>query len=112
MPKVPAMIRNAAFYLYPSVEDAKRGTNFGGTGFLIGEPSKRHAKYGRAQMYAVTNWHVAPQGSPVIRFNSPGGEPDILEYDVADWCFDGKHDVALLPVTVDPDRHAVTVLHS
>ena len=33
MPKIPAMIRNAAFYLYLSVEDAEKGANFGGTGF-------------------------------------------------------------------------------
>jgi hypothetical protein len=112
MPKVPAMIRNAAFYLYPSVEAAKKGENFGGTGFLIGEPSKRHAKYGRAHIYAVTNWHVAVQGSPVIRFNTPSGPPDIFDIDVADWFFDGKHDIAVLQINVDPDKHAVTVLHS
>jgi hypothetical protein len=113
MPKVPAMIRNAAFYLYPSVEDAKKGKNFGGTGFIIGEPSKRHAKYGRAFMYAVTNWHVAVQGSPVIRLNSPDGSaPDILDADVTDWYFDGKHDIAVLPINIDPDKHMVTVLHS
>jgi hypothetical protein len=40
MPKVPPMIRNAAFYLYPTVEDAERGSNFGGTGFLVGELSE------------------------------------------------------------------------
>ncbi len=113
MPKVPAMIRNAAFYLYPSVEAAKKGENFGGTGFLIGEPSQKHAKYGRAHVYAVTNWHVAVQGSPVIRFNTPsGGPPDILEFDVSDWIFDGKHDIAVLPIKLDPDKHAITVLHS
>jgi hypothetical protein len=112
MPKIPAMIRNAAFYLYPTKEDAKHGTNFGGTGFLIGVPSKRHAKYGRAHIYAVSNWHVAVQGSPIIRLNMQSGPPDIIDVDVHDWFFDGRHDIAVLPVNVDPDLHAVTVLHS
>ncbi|MGA7073480.1 S1 family peptidase [Bradyrhizobium sp.] len=106
------MIRNAAFYLYPSVEAAKKGENFGGTGFLIGEPSKKHGKYGRAHIYAVTNWHVAVQGSPVIRFNTQSGPPDIFDIDVTDWFFDGKHDIAVLPINVAPNKHAVTVLHS
>jgi hypothetical protein len=112
MPRIPAMIRNAAFYLYPTEEDAKRGSNFGGTGFLIDLPSKRHAKYGRAHIYAVTNWHVAVQGGPVIRLNTQSGPPDILDADVHDWFFDGHHDIALLPVNVNADLHAVTVLHS
>ena len=112
MPKIPAMIRNAAVYLYPSAEDAKHGRNFGGTRFIIGEPSKRHAKYGRRHVYVVTNWHVAVQGSPVIRFNTRSGPPDIFDFDAHDWFFDGKHDIAVLPINVDPDRHAVTVVHS
>jgi hypothetical protein len=109
MPKIPAMIRNAAFYLYPTSDDADRGRNFGGTGFLISVPSKRHAKYGIAHIYAVTNWHVAVQGSPVIRFNTKSGPPDIIDADVHDWFFDGVHDIAVLPVNIDPDLHAVTV---
>jgi hypothetical protein len=112
MPKIPAMIRNAAFYLYPDGDAAEQGKNFGGTGFLIGVPSKLHAKYGRAHVYAVTNWHVAPKGNPVIRLNTQSGPPDIIDADVHDWVFDGVHDIAVLPVNVNPDLHAVTVLHS
>lgn len=112
MPKIPAMIRNAAFYLFPTAEDARRGTNFGGTGFLIGVPSKLHAKYGRGHIYAVTNWHVAVQGSPVIRLNTQSGAPDIIDVDVHDWFFDGVHDIAVLPVNIDQNLHAVTVLAS
>jgi hypothetical protein len=112
MPRVPSLVCNAAFYLYPSVKDAKAGGNFGGTGFLIAVPSKRHAKYGRAHIYAVTNWHVAVQGSPVIRLNSKSGAPDILDFDADQWFFDGVHDIAVLPLQIDPDLHSTTVLYS
>jgi hypothetical protein len=112
MPKVPPMIRNGAFYLYPTAEDARKGSNFGGTGFLVGLPSKLHGKYGRGHIYAVTNWHVSVQGSPVVRFNAITGGPDIIDAQPHDWFFDGRHDIAVLPVNVDPDVHAVTVLAS
>jgi hypothetical protein len=106
------MIRNAAFYLYPSKEDALKGTNFGGTGFAVAVPSRLHAKYGRAHIYAVSNWHVAVQGSPVIRLNTPTGEPDIIDAEPHDWFFDGVHDIAVLPINLDPDKHVTTTLHS
>jgi hypothetical protein len=106
------MIRNAAFYLYPTVEDAKKGRNVGGTGFFIGVPSKRHAKYGLAFIYAVTNWHVACQSSPVIRLNTQSGEADIIDLDVSNWFFDPRYDIAVLPCNINPDVHKTTVLSS
>jgi hypothetical protein len=112
MPKIPAMIRNSAFYLYPTAKDAEKGSNSGGTGFLIGDPSQRHGKYGAAFIYAVTNWHVAVRGSPVLRFNTITGPPDIIDADVHDWYFDPRYDIAVFPVNVDPNIHAVTILNS
>jgi hypothetical protein len=112
MPRVPALVRNAAFYLYPSKADAERGRNFGGTGFLIAVPSKRHPKFGRGHVYAVTNWHVAVQGSPIIRLNTKSGPPDIFELDVDQWFFDGRHDIAVYPINVNHEIHITTVLHS
>lgn len=112
MPRVPTLVRNAAFYLYPSVKDAEKGTNFGGTGFLIAMPSKRHAKYGRAHIYAVTNWHVAMQGSPVIRLNTKSGAPDILDFDEDSWECNGIHDIAVHPLKLNPNLHTTTTLLS
>jgi hypothetical protein len=112
MPKVPGNIKNTAFYLFPTVEDAKRGTNFGGTGFAVMVPSNLHAKYGRGFIYAVTNWHVAVQGNPVIRLNTKSGPPDIIDAGPEDWFFDGKHDIAALPINIDPDRHLTTNISS
>jgi hypothetical protein len=112
MPKVPANIKDSAFYLFPTVEDAKRGSNFGGTGFAVIVPSRMHAKYGRGFVYAVTNWHVAAQGSPVIRLNTKSGPPDIIDAGPEDWFFDGKHDIAVLPIRIEHDIHKTTTLHS
>jgi len=112
MPYVPPEIRNAAFYLYPTVEHARKGSNFGGSGFVIGMPSKRHGRYGQVFYYAVTNWHVACQGSPVVRFNTKNGPPDIFEFDVDQWYFDSRYDIAVKPINLNADVHTVTALHS
>jgi hypothetical protein len=112
MPKIPANIKNAAFYLFPTKEDAEKGSNFGGTGFIVTVPSRMHAKYGRAFHYAVTNWHVAVQGSPVIRLNTKSGAPDFIDAGPEDWFFDGRHDIAVLPINLDAERHVATSVHS
>jgi hypothetical protein len=112
MPKIPDLIKNAAIYLYPTEEDAKIGTNFGGTGFLIAVPSKRHAKYGRAFIYAVTNWHVACQGHPVIRLNTKDGMADVIPLDDVQWEFLPQYDIAVVQILVRDDFHDATVLHA
>jgi hypothetical protein len=112
MTKIPTILKNAAFYLFPTEEDAKRGSNFGGTGFVVLLPSKLHGKYGRGFLYAVTNWHVAVQGNPVIRLNTKSGAPDIIDAGPEDWYFDGRHDIAVLRINLDPDVHLTTGVHS
>ena len=112
MPKIPANIKNAAFYLFPTKEDAEKGSNFGGTGFIVTIPSKMHAKYGRGFVYAVTNWHVAAQGgNSVIRLNTKSGAPDFIDAGPEDWFFNGKHDIAVLPINLD-NLHVATPVHS
>src|SRR5687768_2114902 len=56
MPRIPPKFLNSVFYLYKSEDDAERGEDFGGTGFLVGVPSRNA---GHMFVYAVTNWHVA-----------------------------------------------------
>jgi hypothetical protein len=103
MPRVPQAVRNSAFYLFGSAEDAERGDNSGGSGFIVAVPSERHGKYGHVHHYAVAAWHVAVRGgSPVIRLNTKDGKSDIFEYDVDQWVFDGRHDIAVLPIRLDP----------
>jgi len=110
MPKIPSVIQNSAFYLFPTVQDAEHGSNFEGTGFIIALPSKRHAKYGYGFLYAVTNWHVACRGSPVIRLNTKSGPPDIFAIDVDKWVFDPRFDIAVLSINLT-DNHHIAPLH-
>jgi len=89
-------------YLYPSVEDAKAGTNFGGSGFLL---MWEFEGTGQGLVYVVTNWHVAVQGAPVVRINTKDGKNDIFDFDVADWEFDPRYDIAVHPVHIKQDVH-------
>lgn len=90
MPRIGAEILSSPFYLYHSVEDAKEGKRFGGTGFFVAYPFPLHipgAGY-PAFLYAVTNWHVAVRdGMSVMRINKINGGVDILEFDPSEWEF-------------------------
>ena len=83
-------------YLYPSKEDATRGTKFGGTGFLVSY-SPKHYQIRHPHVYAVTNHHVAVGGSsPVIRATGKDGGNKIFEFDSSDWEFvPGGDDIAV-----------------
>jgi len=86
MPRIPPEITYSTFNLYPSVEDAKSGRKFGGTGFFVGYPT------GIPDMptliYAVTNWHVAVRdGASVMRVNTYDGDFDVLNFDPSEWEF-------------------------
>ena len=62
-------------------------------------PEERH-------IYAISNWHVACQGSSVIRVDTFSGEPDIFDLGPEDWHYIPKGpDVAVAPVTLLPDAH-------
>ena len=111
MPQLPAAVLRATFYLYASVEDAKQGKEFGGTGFLIGFPS---AVEGTDFGYAITNWHVAVRdGFSVIRVNKLDGGIDIFEHDPSEWSFiPSGPDVAAIPFGIDRKVHDVDAISS
>lgn len=115
MPDISASLGllDATFFLYPSVEDAERGTQFGGSGVVVGVPlSSRPDLLVR---YAVTNWHVAcSSGSSVIRLNLPDGGVHIIDKDPSEWTFlPGKQDLAavplLLPRSIQPALVPTTI---
>jgi hypothetical protein len=54
------------FFLYPDEDFATRGVKAGGTGFFVTVPSETYPEQYH-HVYAVTNWHVAVNGSPIIR---------------------------------------------
>jgi len=95
----------SVFFLYETVEDAKAGKNSGGTGFFVALASEVPT---RSYIYAVTNWHVACGGAPVVRVNSKNGEPVIFDYGPDEWTFEpGGPDLAIIGVVIDTS-HDVT----
>lgn len=94
MPKLGKKILKSVFYLYKNRQDAEKGENFGGTGFIVGIESEvqKNSHY----LYAVTNWHVALKGNSVIRVNLKDGGVDIFELAPDDWHFiPQKDDIAI-----------------
>ncbi len=88
------------FFLYPNREDAARGNKFGGTGFLVSIPSRRHPDKIH-HIYGVTNAHVAlgVNRSGTLRFNTKHGSTEIFETSICDWhTIPGLHDIAVLPI--------------
>lgn len=114
MPRISPDLLRSAFYLYPTVEAAKKGDRFGGTGFFLGYPTE--VPEAPVLLYAVTNWHVAVRdGCSVMRVNTAGGGIDIFELDPSEWEFPpGGHDLAILPfqkINLQDAMHDVVALH-
>ncbi|MDP9383051.1 MAG: hypothetical protein M3Q29_23515 [Chloroflexota bacterium] len=106
LPRIEDQILDCVVYLYPSVEDAEAGKRVGGTGFLVGIPSKVNES--RVYLYAATNSHVIREGkSPVIRLNTKEGKKAVLELAQEDWVHHrDADDVAACPfVLADPDAY-------
>lgn len=61
VPYVPPDLINSAAFLYPSEGDARRGTKWGGSGFLVGVRSGPY----HAHLYVVSNDHVV-HTSPAV----------------------------------------------
>jgi hypothetical protein len=101
---------DTVLFLYPSRESAEKGEDFGGSGFLVGVPSNRWPDHYH-HVYAVTNWHVAHKGSPVVRVNLVRGKTDIFELESSDWHFiPRKHDIAVAPINLQSNIHKVGAL--
>lgn len=82
-------------FLYPTKDDAKAGTDFGGSGFLVSVPSQKWP--GRFHIHAVTNLHVASI-APCIRLNTYNGRAEVFEYKPNEWFFQSHgNDIAVSP---------------
>ncbi len=113
MPKISEKVLRFAFYLYRNREDAEKGVEYGGTGFLVGVPSKKFPHL--AYCYGVTNWHVALEGGySVIRLNTLDGGVDILDFDPIEWeWIAGKDDIAVSPIIHYNEKlHDITYIHT
>ena len=112
MPKIPSNYLNPVFSLYKTRENAEKRTHEGGTGFIVSLPT---VVPDQSFTYFVTNWHVAVKaGAPIGRIETHSGEPEIFEFDCADWHFSPKFDIAVVPVVLNPKVHDVAAipLHS
>ena len=110
MPRIDDQFLDCSIYLYPTVENAKRGDAIGGTGFIVGVPYRRANGY--THRYAVTCSHVIRRGrAPVVRVNTRDGEFDVLDLAPDQWIHhpDG-HDIAVCPVSLPANDFKYTWL--
>lgn len=106
MPRIKDAILDCVIYLYPTESDARNGERAGGSGFLVGIPSKVYER--TWYVYAVTNSHVIREGegnSPVIRLNTKDGQMDVLNLESANWFHhpDGD-DIAVCPIGLQTEH--------
>ncbi len=85
MPRISDELLDTVIYLYPSVETAKEGKRYGGTGFLVSITAELYPNI--MHTYAVTNSHVIREAkSTVIRLNTHNGKTETLETSAdGDW---------------------------
>lgn len=92
---------DTVFFLYPDEESARKGKRSGGTGFFVAVPSETFPQQYH-HIYAVTNWHVAVNGNPVIRVNRKLGHPEIFPFESHEWTFiPMNHDIAVIRVELN-----------
>ena len=98
MPRVAPLILDSVFYLFEREPKEGEIVPPDGTGFIVGRTSA--AGGGDTHYYAVTNWHLACQGSSVLRLNQRAGGSRYVETEPAEWqFFPGADDLAILDIT-------------
>lgn len=113
MPRVPDWMLNCVVYMYPTMDDATEGTEFGATGFFIRvKPARAKDNIYLSNFfhwYVVTNKHVIEDGDGnVIRWNNTEGPPGLIEVTKSDWFLDPDNDLAALPFQpLAHGRHSV-----
>lgn len=86
MPRIDDIMLSSVFYIYPSKQDAKDGSEAGGSGFFYGVPSEYNPSVG--YIFAVTNKHVvfgAGMHTPVLRVNTQQDGFDIIPTEQREW---------------------------
>lgn len=109
MPRVPDFLLNCVVYLYCSEQDAKDGSLYGGTGFLLGIPSESVPPF--VHLYVVTNRHLVEGGACVLRANQRDGSTTILNLS-AGWVFHPHgDDLAVHSIALHPgERHSIAII--
>ena|SRR5208282_173947 len=105
VPRIKDQFTDIAVYIYGSIEDAKDGAAFGGSGFLAMVPHEGNKNL--HSFYVVTNRHVVKDAhTPVIRINrNDGGEPERITTREEDWTpHSNGDDVSVLPIKVSREH--------
>jgi hypothetical protein len=102
MPRIPDVHLQSIVFLYPSREDAERGEQVGGSGFVINHLSGVDPWRIR---YVVTNAHVVDHGGHWVRLNRVGSAGlQIVHIAPDDWVWaPGGDDFALAVLRLTPD---------
>jgi hypothetical protein len=101
---------DCVFFLYPTVEHAEAGTDFGGTGFFVSAQVPGHPD--RWFVYAVSNWHVVKDtGNSVMRLNRTDGGHDSIETEPHEWThIPGGNDIAVRLLRVQEGDYKIQFL--
>jgi hypothetical protein len=103
MPRWPDEILDGCFFVFNTLEDAKRGHPSGGCGFFMSIPWADGSK--SKHVYAITCTHVVPQsGTRVIRATKVGKNmPNYITARGSDWFRSDTDDLAILPIEARDD---------
>lgn len=105
MPRIPPILLNCTFYLYATAEDARRGEEYGGTGFIVGVPSELLSDR-VTYLYGISTWHVACRdGASIVRLHRKDGGIEIRDFGPEDWDFiPGGADIAAISLSLDQSQ--------
>jgi hypothetical protein len=118
--RIDDRVLGSVIYLYESEEDAKKGSEFGGSGFLLSVQSETHSDY--FHVYAVSNSHVVgdPGYHPVVRVTSAArvdrfkgqipfmaGNREIIPLGWNQWESHPNADVAIASLGYDQILHVI-----
>jgi hypothetical protein len=85
VPRVSDELLETAVFIYPSVEDARGRSSYGGSGFLAGvtfDNGGEEWEIGEPiHVYVVTNRHVVLGGSRVVAITDTAGHTNVVELD-------------------------------
>jgi hypothetical protein len=102
MPRIDDVLLDSVVYVYPSVAEAKLGTNYGGAGFLVA--IELDPPFGF--VYVVTNKHVIQDDSTVVRVNTRDGKTDQFPFTRDDWEMHPTADLAVAQImNLDREFH-------
>lgn len=99
MPRIPDDVLNSVFFMYRQTNDADKGINACGTGFVAGYPCSHPRLKKLFHFYAVSNAHVV-EDAPVIRLNRRDGSTETFGNDSGEWEIDQRSDIAVLPLEI------------